>query len=504
MKRFMKKRLLFSVLIAFCGTAIFAQTKGTDSVSENSIASVVKLSSYFKVYEVEGLSDDYEYSESDGEPDFKGGKLIRTVPVFLHVGTGVIVTKNGMILSNAHVTGAYKNVIIEEKKNPQGKSVFGSDGKAVKYVEVPVLPGYMFADAVDVVSLKKNDDSVSLKFLAKVLVEDENYRNQVRDRAILQITNKILLDENGYPYYDSDGLPKSFPFAQLGNPFENSILDNKVKSLGFPGSGDPNRSAKTSGERLGYESASSSSKILHSSWISGGNSGGGLFYNDKLIGINTWDNQSDSARPVAVAQPVSWWFESFVFVKWFYPDVALPDFSFDWISGDPSTDSYKNNAYVKIQVKQKSNQQLEVNKGQILVYKDEFSLDKIIEYRQYEQFFDTCWKIVQALWNNPVEQVAEYYGVSENFAKNFENVTTTAEMRRLMSEDVLEYYDQWTSGKFIYGLYDFVSDGKMVLTLQKNSKYQLCYIDENGDVQDSYKLTSDKKAEQGPYTVWLY
>ena len=502
MKQVLKKSL-FSILFGFSVLSAFADFRNSEYVSENSIASVVKLSSYFKVYEVEGLSEDYEYSETNGEPDFKGGKIIREVPVFLHVGTGVIVTKNGLVLSNAHVTGACKNVIIETKKNPQGNEVFDSAGNKIKYIEVPVLPGYMFVDSVDAALLKKNDDAVCLKYMAKILVEDENYQNQVRDRAILQITHKIVLDENGYPLYDSEGLPKNFPYAVLANPFEVSIQDNRVKSIGFPGSGDPNRAAKTSGERLGYES-DSSSKILHSSWISGGNSGGGLFYNDKLIGINTWDNQSDAARPVAVAQPVSWWFESFVFVKWFYPEVALPDFSFDWTSSDPSNDSYKNNIYVKIQVKQKSNQQLVVNKGQILIYKDEFSLDKVIEYRQYEQFFNTCWQIVQALWNNPVESVASYYGVSESFAKNFENVTSISEMRRLMSEDVLEYYDLWTGGKFIYALYDFVSDGKMVLTLEKNSKYQLCYIDENGDVQDSYKLTSDKKAEQGPYTIWLY
>lgn len=501
-RKFLKTFAFFAMLLIFASPA-FSDSKETDFVSDNSIASVVKLSVFYKVYEVQGLSDNYEYSEIDGEPDFKGGKIIREIPVFIHVGSGVIVSKNGIVLSNAHVTNSYKDVRIETKKNPLGKEILDDEGKAVKYVEVPALKGYMFADSVSLENLKRNNDSVDLKYLAKILVEDSNYENKVRDRAILQITQKILLDEKGYPFYDDDGLPKSFPFAVLGNPFSTSYQKNKVKSIGFPGSGDPNRSAKTSGELLGFES-SSSSKILHSSWISGGNSGGALFYDDKLIGINTWDNQSDENRPVAVAQPITWWKESFVFAKWFYPETSLPEIQDEWISSDTSSDSYKNSAYIKIQVKFKYNSQTEVNDGQILIYKDNLEIEKVSEYRNYEQFFTTCWNISKALWNSSAEEVAKQFGITSDFAEKFKNITSLSELRSLMSEDVFEYYDAWTSGKFIYALYDFVSEGKIVLSLEKNEKYRLCYVNENGDIQESYKLTSDKKTEQGPYTIWLY
>ena len=58
--------------------------------------------------------------------------------------------------------------------------------------------------------------------------------------------------------------------------------------------------------------------------------------------------------------------------------------------------------------------------------------------------------------------------------------------------------------KFVYTFYSMENNGKMVLATDKGKKYELCYVDENGDVQDSYTLTCDYRTEQGPYTIWLY
>ena len=503
----LRKIFLFVMIFSFSSmltSGMYADSKSSDYISENTVASVVKLSSYFRVYEVEGLSDDYSYTETNDQPDFKGGKVLSQTPYYRHVGTGVVVTKTGLILSNAHVTDAFKRPIIEVKRNPQGNPVYGADGNTIKYVEVPVSPTFMFVEAPEISNLKKNDDSVCLCYLAKILVEDNFYQTQYRDRAILQITDRVNILANGEPEIDtSKKLGNNFPYVSLENPFTVSFLDNKVKAIGFPGVGDPKRSAKTSGEFLGYEKPESSN-ILHSSWISGGNSGGGLFYNDKLIGINTWDNQANPTRPLAVAQPVNWWTPFFIYAKWFYPDITLPEFSHDWAMSDPSSDTYRDMAYVKILVSYKANPKELVTKGQMLLYASDWQLEEIVNYIDYENYFDNCWEVVQALWNNSVKDTAAYYGISEEFTDKLKNITTKQEMRTLMNENALKYFDVWQSGRFVYTFYSLENNGKMVLATDKGKKYELCYIDENGDAKDSYTLTCDYKTEQGPYTIWLY
>lgn len=504
-----KVALCFVSGLCFLGGAksalnAYAEAKSSDTVSENTVAAVVKLSSYYKVYEIEGLPENYEYSEVNEMPDFKGGKVIREIPFFMHIGTGVVVTKTGLILSNAHVTSAGKQPMIETKTNPQGNVVFGSDGNPIKYVEIPVSPNFMFVESVDISNLKKNDDAVCQCYLAKILVQDESYESQYRDRAILQITDKIAIMENGEPTIVPNGMKKvTFPFVSMDNPFAASFLDNKVKAIGFPSVGDPSRAAKTSGELLGYENASAS-KILHSSWISGGNSGGGLFYNDKLIGINTWDNHSNPVRPLAIAQPITWWSDFFIIAKWYYPEITLPSFSYDWANTDPSTDDYVNRAYIKFLVSYKSNPKEAVTKGQVLIYDSAWDIRDVIDYREYDRYFSQCWQIAQVLWNNSVKDTAEYFGITEEVAKNFCNITSLDELRKLMAEDVLAYYDIWKNGQFVYSLYSLENSGKVVITAGKNRKYELCYVDENGDVKDSYTLTCDNNTEQGPYTLWLY
>ena len=498
------RRAITVLAVSLIFSNIYAENKASDYVSENTVASVVKLSSFYRVYEVEGLDDDYQYTETNDQPDFKGGKVIQQQPYYRHVGTGVVVTKTGLILSNAHVTSASTTPIIEVKKNPQGNPVYGADGKTVKYVGIPVSPQFMFVEAPEITNLKKNDDSVCLSYLAKILVEDNFYQNQYRDRSILQITDRVNIGPDGEPVIEtSKKVMNNFPYVQMENPFSASFLDNKVKAIGFPGVGDPKRSAKTSGELLGYESTESSN-ILHSSWISGGNSGGGLFYNDKLIGINTWDNQSNPTRPLAVAQPVNWWTYLFIYAKWFYPDITLPEFNHDWALSDPSTDTYRDMAYVKILVSYKANPKEIITKGQMLLFDADWDITQIIEYREYESYFDNCWEIVQALWNNSVKDTAAYYGISEDFAGKLKNITTRQELRAMMNENALKYFDVWQSRKFVYTFYSMENNGKMVLATDKGKKYELCYVDENGDVQDSYTLTCDYRTEQGPYTIWLY
>ena len=69
------------VLLLFSGN-LFSQSlneadyTSSDYISEETVASVVKLSSLLCIYTVDGLSDDYEYKTINGEPDFGNAQII--------------------------------------------------------------------------------------------------------------------------------------------------------------------------------------------------------------------------------------------------------------------------------------------------------------------------------------------------------------------------------------------------------------------------------------------
>ena len=105
--RGIKKTGMFLIL-GFCIQAANAGIEHDgDWFSENTLASVVKLSSIVEIYEVEGLPSNYSYRTRGGKPDFGNASVLSRKEDIWSVGTGVIISETGTIISNAHVTRAH-------------------------------------------------------------------------------------------------------------------------------------------------------------------------------------------------------------------------------------------------------------------------------------------------------------------------------------------------------------------------------------------------------------
>ena len=103
-KHFIKQLLVFILILS--GSLCYSQAKDSSWVSPNTVAATVKLMMMGNTYIVDGLPDDYEYQEyEDGEPNFGKAVITETLNT-VSTGTGVIVTKSGLLFSNAHVTDA--------------------------------------------------------------------------------------------------------------------------------------------------------------------------------------------------------------------------------------------------------------------------------------------------------------------------------------------------------------------------------------------------------------
>lgn len=490
----------FAFIFILCGVfslhSSFAQFEHEgDWFSANTLSSVVKLSSGIRIYEVEGLPNDYKYHTKGGEPDFGNANVISVQEKVVHVGTGVVISKDGLIVSNAHVTRGY---IEPEIISLKGDRV-GPNGKSIKMVIVNPLPNLMFVGITDKKRIENGDDSQKLEYIALVLEEDIQY-DLYRDRAVLQIVATAHMNKDGSVEVDEKVSSLNIPCATFANPFKTSFTDRKVRAIGFPGTGDPNRSARTTGELLGYD-GENSSIILHTSYISGGNSGGGLFHKDNLIGINTWDKVEDKSRPLAETQPITYWIDLLLKAKWRYPGIELPEgIMVDWIADDPSGDSYKDEAQVMLTVVSASNKNAPVKNGTLYVHRTDTDIFDVMTYIEVANELDMAMAISYYLKNYTVEEVAKQYGISTSYVENFKSITNKNQLRSLVKQNLMSYFDEWYNGTFYCKKIELNDEeGKTAISVPKNSKMNVTYVSEDKKSFTTQTLTCGSKYLQGPF-----
>ncbi|MBQ9205938.1 MAG: trypsin-like peptidase domain-containing protein [Treponema sp.] len=494
----MKKTLFFVILTLSCIHPVLAQTEHEgDWFSAETLSSVVKLSSLLVTYDVEGLPRDYTYHTKGGEPDFGDALVVSESAELTHVGTGVIITKEGLIISNAHVTRAYIEPTIQELKG----SKVGPNGKPITRVIINPFTNIMFVGMVDANRLERGDDAQKLKYIAYILEDDANYNNS-RDRAVLQILSECHLGANGVPVSDGKVENLNLPHAKFGNPFRTSFTDRKVRAMGFPGTGDPNRSARTSGELLGYEDEKTS-KILHTSYISGGNSGGGLFHKDALIGINTWDKLQNKSRPVAIAQPVTYWFDLLSKVKWIYPGIELPDgLMLDWIDDDPGKENYKDEVQVFLKFVSDSNKNIPVTSGKIYAHRVDTDIDDVLTYISVAKDLNEGMMISYWLQYYTVDEFVKESGYNKAYVELFKSVTDEKQLRDMIRPELRPYFDEWYNGTFYCKTVDLKDeDGKTAISVPKDSKTHITFVSDDGNAKTTFTFTSDSDYFQGRFTI---
>ena len=467
-----------------------------DWFSANTLASVVKLSSVIRTYEVEGLADNYQYHTKGNDPDFGKATVVSEREKFVAVGSGVVISKDGLIISNAHVTRAY----LKPEISSSGR--VGPNGKPVKIVTINPYPSIMFVGVTDKNKIENGNDAQSLKYVAYILEDDHDYDNYKRDRAVLKILYTAHMGSDGFPVLDEKIKDVDVPYVKFGNPFRTSFSDRKVRAIGFPGTGDPNRSARTVGELLGYES-DAASKILHTCYIAGGNSGGGLFYKDNLIGINTWDNLKDKSRPLGLSQPVTYWFDILLKTVWRYPKLEIPEgLDLDWLADDPSVEAYKNETQVLLTLVSESDKNTPVTKGKIYTHRIDTDISDVLTYLNIAGELDDAAAIVYYLQYFSVDELVERTGFTKNYIELFSTVSDTKQIRNMMKPQMQPYFDEWYNNTFYckeFRLDD--SDGRTVISVPKGSKLNFTFVPAGDGKPTTFTLTAGEDYMQGPYTV---
>jgi hypothetical protein len=501
------RKLVVTVCIVLV-TLISYQVSGqqaTDFVDEKTISSVVQIGKIYNIFLVQGMPQGHRVTVNYGKPDFGGGKVVNQRSVFYNIGSGVIVTKNGWILSNAHVTDDWTPDAfwVQDVRDPQGRPL--------KAVSIPANPGYVWITMVTEEELKRRVRKNQLRYLATTNFIDWDYYKHERDRSVCKIiahakmNPQTNLPEKGEDFKSNEEVP----YTDLRNPFDIDIIEAGVTAMGYPGIGPPQFITISKGRLQGYDDWRS--HIMHTAFISGGNSGGGLFYENKLIGINTWDRPEirpggQSGRNMSLAQPITYWGEAFAAVRLWYEVAELPVIPSEWVKADIySKDPYVNQVYVGFNLRSRVNEKVSLKTGVVIGYRKDVSLEEAIGFIDFRDYIQKYEAVQQLAWmGHDLNAIAGYLNLSVPEAKTMAEMSWD-ELVGSLGKTGKKYLEilkpaDGSVPKFFSGNWGVDQNGQVVAALPPSSEVKLTVMS-NGYKQRTINFSTKGDIVQGPHTI---
>ncbi|OHD14130.1 MAG: hypothetical protein A2Y41_13405 [Spirochaetes bacterium GWB1_36_13] len=482
--------IYFFFLLIWKTGLVFSLEQKSDFVSDRSIASVVQIGKTYDIYKVAGLPDNYEINIRNGKPNFGPGKVISKQEKFVNIGSGVIVSNDGWIFTNYHVA--------EDKIQVQ---LLEENGKVYQIVLVPKHPNYLLISTATVDEVSKYG-KVKLRYLAESRVFDVSYSLDADipyDVSVCKIIAKIDF------YSEERGIKTSklsesdvFPYAQLANPFTISRSDNALSSVGFPGIGPSESAVLTRGEFLGYEN-SKKSILNHSCLIAGGNSGGALFYKDKLIGINTWSFE-DRGNTIAKAQPVTYWGWALAASRLWYEAKTLPVIQSVWLENDPSEDTYKKEVFLGLNIVSRTNENNKISQSEVYLFKKEVSLKEAKDYIELYRIMK-AYETIHVLKKQgyDIAAIASYLKLSTDVVGQVVQMNQPAFFKNIKPE-LKKYIKIYQSKEFYSKNWQTNQNGQVILSVFPKGEFQVAVVKEGYEV-GIFQFESGSDVFQGPYTL---
>jgi S1-C subfamily serine protease len=308
-------RKLFVFLTGIFCLVLFVPPGGSDEIPQD-VTPYVRLGHFVRVSVFRNPTVDPQQRRI-----LNPGQLIREEVVQMPVGSGTIISSNGLILTNNHVYQTEDNIQYDEETR-------------TLILAQPASREMLVYTLADNDPLKIPD----LQYLAEPVSLDE-----VHDIALL----RIVKDKDGNPI---DG--KTFSYVSIGNPF-GIRLNETLTIFGYPSKGGDTITI-TEGKFLGYfrdqRFPGLDGFIKTNAAMAPGNSGGSAMNKAVLVGIPTAVTPPTLAgSDLGYIHPVTW-AAKVLTVANHKLGFETPDIPLQWLESDHNTDDTRNNTYVTGQV----------------------------------------------------------------------------------------------------------------------------------------------------------
>lgn len=364
------------------------------------------------------------------------GELLREEVLQMPVGSGTIISPDGLILTNWHVY----QISDQFQYSPENKLL---------RVAEPA------GNAMLVYWLQDNDPLKIpvFQYLAIPLSLDEEH-----DTALL----KIVTDRDGKRVNRID-----FSHVRLGNPFGMKINED-ITVLGYPGKGGDTITI-TDGKFLGYYRAERFSGldgfIKTDAAMAPGNSGGAALNRQALVGVPTAVTlPTEAGSDLGYIHPVTWALKGFVIAQQKF-GLSPPEIPMDWLASPYNTDGTSRNIFLTGSIVS-ANSQKGIS-GRILIARPDRTLEQIEELHQNLQAVSIIYS---------VKQMQEYGMSVAEIAKRFS--VTSAEVEQILAmelseENIIPDIPLYLAGEFFYEVAESDDEGFFILSVPRGQKVRL-------------------------------
>ncbi|MBN1222298.1 MAG: trypsin-like peptidase domain-containing protein, partial [Candidatus Aminicenantes bacterium] len=335
----MRRRKPRSLIICFCLFSLLP-CFGADEIPSD-VTPYVRLGHLVKISIFRNPLVDKETGSI-----LESGQLLREEVVSMPVGSGTIISEDGLVLTNYHVYRMDDNIHYDEKTRtlvtaqPAGRSML-------------------------VYALWDNDPLKvpELRYLADPVSLDENH-----DTALL----RIVMDKEGNVLGDS-----TFSFVKIGNPYAIR-LNETLAIFGYPSKGGDTITI-TEGKFLGYyrdrRFPGLDGFIKTNAAMAPGNSGGAAMNKTALVGIPTAVTPPTLAgSDLGYIHPVTWAAKVLTVAKDKFK-LKAPKIPHAWLQSEHNTDETHDNIYVTGRVvSSHSRQGIGAN---VIIAREDRTLDQI-------------------------------------------------------------------------------------------------------------------------------
>lgn len=226
---------------------------------------------------------------------------------YVRMGSGTIINKNGLIVTNEHVF-----------------NLSSAAPEEIALLDLSVAYVFFDRDNNRHTPPELLYEAQKLAYWYSGFPGEPDY-----DVALMRITKDLTTG--------TTITSPNFPFVPLGNPFD--LPDNAIITiLGFPSVGGKNLSI-SSGPWISYQEGNPlgipDGAILTTAAIWPGNSGGAALYNGKLIGLPT--SQSAAEVDAGYIHPITWASPLLGFIE-FRQDIQTPNIDKRWVVTERNRD----------------------------------------------------------------------------------------------------------------------------------------------------------------------
>jgi S1-C subfamily serine protease len=395
-----------------------------------------------------------------------GGDVVKREMSIVDMGSGTLISRSGLILTNYHVW-QFKTTVRLDKENRVAYRLKAATADMLVYM----------LDSANVFKEPKK------KYVAKLVAGDED-----KDVVVMRCTLDATTGQ--------DIVTRDFPYMKLGNPFAIP-LNARIGIVGYPGIGGKTVTM-TEGKFLGYV-GDDDCTVKTDAAISFGNSGGSAVYENSLFGVPTAVSASKGGASFGYIVPVTRAVGPLIAAAIRFGEQA-PPIDRRWLASDLNSDASRDHVFVGGRLVAAQTNKV-VPDARVVIFRADRTAEQIDALHGEVRKLVLISAIQKALSaGKPVSQIAKTLELDEDDV----DAASKVNVERIASDEARRFF----RGEFFFASVNSSEEGfffTLTDPVPKNRAMTLVVLKEGfRRVERSLRTIDDVFQDLGAVTLYAY